>query len=51
MTYEFDEINCSTDNDNFPNEPPHKLKSSNTFQTKKRKHKFGFSFFLGLFYK
>ena len=51
MTYEFDEINCSTDNDNFPNEPPHKLKSSNTFQTQKRKHKFGFSFFLGLFYK
>lgn len=37
-TYEFDEINYSRDNDNFPNEPPQKLKSSNTFQTKKQEH-------------
>lgn len=55
MTYEFDEINCSTDKDNFPNELPHKLNSSNTFQRKGNqrtiKHKFRFLFFIGYFSK
>lgn len=37
FTYESEEINCHTDNDEFPDDPPYKIKSSNIFQTEQSK--------------
>lgn len=35
ITYEYEEINCSTDDDGFPAEPPHKIPSSTRFASKR----------------
>lgn len=37
FTYESEEINCHTDNDEFPDDPPYEIKSSNIFQTEQSK--------------
>lgn len=47
ITYEFEEINCSTDNDEFPDDPPHRITSSkNKLVNDKLLQKFGLIRFL-----
>lgn len=47
ITYEFEEINCSTDNDEFPDDPPHRITSSkNKLVNDKSLQKFGLIRFL-----
>lgn len=37
ITYESEEINCHTDNDEFPDDPPYEIKSGNIFHTEQSK--------------